>query len=253
MTTVSLQESSTIPAAAAVENPRDFWSRLTPQHQDQLTRNRGGKIGSFLGDRPIPLSGTQVAIIRSGWVRSGGENSPLRMYGEGEVIGVSALLGSSPVDYSCPHTFVELLILPADQFSSFLYASRHYPTLMAAEESRRAEADRLRALTGTAAHRLAAVFIELSRPEHQPYAPRNGPMIVMPFQGHMQQDLAAFSGMSLRSLQRGLAELEGQNIVSFAWTGVRILDHDALYHAAGIKLPATPATKVLQTGTPVPI
>lgn len=253
MTTVGLQASPTIPAAAAVENPRDFWSRLTPQHQDHLTRNRGGKTRSFLGDRPIPLSGTQVAIVQNGWVRSGGENSPLRMYGEGEVIGVSALLGSPRVDYSCPHTYVELLILPADQFSSFLHASRHYLTLMAAEESRRAEADRLRALTGSAAHRLAAFFIELTRPEHQPYIPRNGPMIVMPFQGHTQQDLAAFSGMSLRSLQRGLAELEGRNIISFDWSGARILDRDALYHAAGIKLPATPATKVLQAGTPVPI
>lgn len=138
--------------------------------------------------------------------------------------------------------------------SSFLHASRHYPTLMAAEESRRAEADRLRASTGTAAHRLAAFFIEMTRPEHQPFIGRqDGSMIVMVFRSLTQQDLATWSGMSLRSVQRGLAELEGQGIVSFSARGAVILDHDGLRRAAGIELFPVATKAVLNTRTPVPI
>ncbi|MFC4536920.1 Crp/Fnr family transcriptional regulator [Sphaerisporangium dianthi] len=164
----------------------------------------------------------QVTIIRSGWAKATVIKADrpvlLRLYGPGELIGIStALTGTAPAE-TVTVTCYELhaMSLPARSFADFLRRAPNASTaLHRLQQWRLEEADRLRTIRDypTAAQRLAGLLIELCRPENDPIYHDDGSISVPTSEASLsQQDLGTWIGDSRKTVVRALSDLHEMGV-----------------------------------------
>jgi CRP-like cAMP-binding protein len=195
---------------------RDFWGMLTSQEQSTLsaravmTRHPKGAAILSEGART-----GQVTIIWSGWAKATAIKADrpvlLRLYGPGDVIGLSAALtGTAPAEtVTITEWRVPVISLAARSFADFLHrAPNASAALHRLQQWRLEEADRLRTIRDypTAAQRLAGLLTELCRPENKPIQHLDGTVSV-PRVELSQEELGSWIGDSRKTVVRALAEL----------------------------------------------
>ncbi|MFI9846702.1 Crp/Fnr family transcriptional regulator [Nonomuraea sp. NPDC051941] len=180
-------------------------------------------------DTVIVAEGTatsQVTVIRSGWAKGATIKADrpvlLRLYGPGELIGVSAALTGTVPTETVTITCHELhaMTLSTRSFADFLRrASNASTALLRLQQWRLEEADRLRTIRDypTAAQRLAGLLVELCRPENDPIRHRDG-TISVPTSGASlsQQDLGSWIGDSRKTVVRALADLRSMELTRYS-------------------------------------
>jgi len=191
---------------------------LTRQEQSTLrtrstaSRHREGTVIVAEG-----AANSRVTIIRSGWAKAtvikAHRQVLLRLYGPGELIGISAALtGAAPAETVTVTCFeLHAMSLPARSFAEFLRRAPNASTaLHRLHQWRLEEADRLRAIRDypTAAQRLAGLLVELCRPENDPIRHDDG-TISVPTSGAAlsQQDLGSWIGDSRKTVVRAMSDL----------------------------------------------
>ncbi|GAA1695566.1 hypothetical protein GCM10009733_108950 [Nonomuraea maheshkhaliensis] len=229
------------PLADHTVNFRNFWSMLTPQEQSTLRAR--GSVNRYGKDTVIVAEGTatsQVTIIRSGWAKGTTIKADrpvlLRLYGPGELVGVStALTGTAPAETVVVTSYeLHAMMLPTRSFADFLRrASNASTALHRMQQWRLEEADRLRTIRDypTAAQRLAGLLVELCRPENDPIHHVDG-TISVPTSGASlsQQDLGSWIGDSRKTVVRALADLRKMELTRGAGLPrhIQITDPDRL-------------------------
>ncbi|WP_345475924.1 Crp/Fnr family transcriptional regulator [Actinoallomurus oryzae] len=211
---------------------------LTRQEQATLRARTSAsrhRKGTVIVSEGVPAD--RVTIIRSGWAKAtaikGDRPVLLRLYGPGELIGVSAALtGTAPAETVTVTSWeVHAISLAARSFSDFLHrAANASAALHRLQQWRLEEADRLRTIRDypTAAQRLAGLLTELCRPENDPIQHSDGTLSV-PSAGASQQDLGSWIGDSRKTVVRALSELRSLKLITSEMRQhVRVTDPDRL-------------------------
>jgi CRP/FNR family cyclic AMP-dependent transcriptional regulator len=189
---------------------------LTSQEQSTLLARSSlsqHNRGTIILSEGVPCN--QVTIIHSGWTKAtvikAARPVLLRLYGPGDLIGVSAALtGTPPTEtVTASNRPIFGISLSAHSFADFLrQACNASAALHYLQQWRLEEADRLRTIRDypTAAQRLAGLLCELCRPENAPIQHPDGALSV-PNAHVSQQELGSWIGDSRKTVVRALAEL----------------------------------------------
>lgn len=240
------------PLADHSVNFRNFWGMLTPEEQSTLrARSSANRYGK---DTVIVTEGTatsQVTVIRSGWAKASTIKAHrpvlLRLYGPGELIGVSAAFTGTVPAETVTVTCYELhvMTLSTRSFTDFLRRACNASTVLhRVQQWRLEEADRLRTIRDypTAAQRLAGLLVELCRPENDPIHHPDG-TISVPTSGASlsQQDLGSWIGDSRKTVVRALGDLRDRELTRNGLPRhIRIIDPDRLRAFAAAADAGTP-------------
>jgi CRP-like cAMP-binding protein len=216
---------------------------LTRQEQSTLR----ARTSAVLHARGVALlsegaANDQVIIIRSGWCKATAIKADrpvlLRLYGPGELVGVSAALtGTRPAETVTAISRVHGFRLSARGFADFLYRAPNASTAQhRLQQWRLEEADRIRTIRDypTATQRLAGLLTELCRPENGPMRHRDGTLSVP---GHgaelSQENLGSWIGDSRKTVGRALSDLRGLGVATAHLRGhVWITAPDRLFEFA---------------------